>query len=71
MLLLTLLNCWLSCDDNVLKRLARDCALESSSWREESSAGLAAASCMAVKKLFSAAVMPVSLPDSEVSSGVI
>ncbi|MCY1430049.1 hypothetical protein D9M71_459870 [compost metagenome] len=51
--------------------MARDCALDNSNWREESSAGLAAASCMAVKNVFSAAVIPVSLLDSEVSSGVI
>ncbi|MNV82971.1 hypothetical protein D3C71_1767440 [compost metagenome] len=51
--------------------MARDCALVSSSWREASSVGLAAASCMALKKLFSAAVIPVSLLDRAVSSGVI
>ncbi|MNC15675.1 hypothetical protein D3C75_634990 [compost metagenome] len=32
---------------------------------------MAAASCMALKKLFSAAVIPVSLLDRAVSSGVI
>ncbi|MNJ54589.1 hypothetical protein D3C77_500380 [compost metagenome] len=71
MLALMLLLCWLSCADRVLKRLARDCALVSNSWREASSVGLAAASCMVLKKLCSAAVMPVSLLDRAVSSGVI
>ncbi|MNP25404.1 hypothetical protein D3C76_1182120 [compost metagenome] len=64
-----LLFCSLSWLAMVLKRLLSDWALVSSNWRDASSLGLAAALCMAVKKLFKAPVMPVSASDSMLSSG--
>ncbi|MNP77863.1 hypothetical protein D3C76_1753760 [compost metagenome] len=63
--------CWVSWVLTALKRLLKVCACVSSSCREATSPGLAAAVCRAEKNAVSTELMPVSRSASSLSTLVI